>query len=619
MALVGDIVESVTDLPLGASTSTARSDGADFVINSIPFRVKSTDDTPYQRATAQFRKDQYDTGQTAGDQSLTGWWTRGQFSFHHGAGITYYEVSEGETILNRFKTGSYLDPFVPGKLTCQKKWTAYGSTFSGISQVDWLGNDLIVLDSSGDVTYGDLDATPSTYSPGGGTVVGFAISPTKFFALVSDSTVTEVDLSTGTPTTLYNGFASGTRGIWYAKSRLIVSDGDGTWYQLATNPTGPPVAVASTDAIFTAVEWDDRSCVTDTPGPVLIGNANKIYALTLDSTGTIPTLSAPVMVSELPPGEIVASMVHHLGFVILVTSAGVRVAVLSDSGQLTYGPVLIERQSPTLTPPVTSVGRYGTRVAVVIDNTTYEIDLSEEIGNGLEFGYIGRGSPFGTPTNAGMATYHYSTQLAWDDSTVWHSGTDLEEGTLTTGLHRFNTLEPKRFDSVRIVASGTAGSIGVTRVDADGTETSLYTMNVSQNKVLEIALRMDTSAEAVGLKFVLTPDAGDPTSGPTLLGYQLRALPEPKRQRLIKVPLLLNDVERRQPGRATGTLDSSWTRLSELEELESTNAIVSFSDLRTGEAGRAYIETIEFVNTTPPSVTSKGFGGGVLFVTLRKL
>jgi hypothetical protein len=160
----------------------------------------------------------------------------------------------------------------------------------------------VVLDGT-TVKYGNFNGTPSTYSPAGAaTVSAVTVSPTTIYAALNNGKIASLTTG-GTETTLYTGLTTTIRGIWYVKNRLLVSDSDNKWYQLATNPTGPPVAVASTDVIFTGTDWATNSCVTTSPGPILIGNSNSVYAASLDATGTIPTISAPVQVAELPPGE----------------------------------------------------------------------------------------------------------------------------------------------------------------------------------------------------------------------------------------------------------------------------------------------------------------------------
>lgn len=625
---VGLIVEPVLDVVATSSSSAAiyKGNGYDFNIAGLDFKVAPSLKQPYQRGTAQFQKDQLDTGHTAGDQSLTGWWTRGQFSFHKGAGITYYDtgttvrLNEDLTPLNHYADGEGLDPFDPGKVTCQRAWSAYSTAVTSVSYVSAIDANLVVLDGT-TLKYGNFNGAPSTYTPSGAATVRAATaSPTVVYAALNNGKISSLTMG-GVETTLYTGLTTTIRGIWYVKSRLIISDSDGKWYQLATNPSAPPQAVASTDVIFTGSDWAAASTVCDTPGPILIGNSNRVFIATLDSTGTVPTFSAPVQVAELPPGETISALAFHLGFVVLVTGAGVRIGILDNNGQLTYGPLLVERASATTTPPTTGIARYGTRASVVIDNRIIEIDLSQQVGQGLEFAWTGRGEPYtGSETAAGVTTISITTQVAWANNSLWNSSATANYGSgwIQTGFHRFAILEPKRFDSVRVNLNGTSGTCLIERVLSDGTTTSLYTIDASVSHVEEIDLQLTESQEVLALKFTLAPDPAHPTVTPVLLGYQLRALPEPRRQRMIKIPVLIDDVERRQPAKASGRTGSAWSRLQALEQAENSGAIVSFTDYRTGETGRAYIEATEFENTTPPSAHSPGFGG-IGFITLRKL
>lgn len=768
----GDVVEAVLEQPEGVAASARTGADGDVSIGGLPFRLAISDTNPYQRATAQFKKDQLDAGPTPGDQSLTGWWTRGQLSFHKGAGVTYYEVEEGETVLNRYNDSTGVDPFTPGAVTLDPDWaSATSDTHSTTNYVGSAGSNLVVLDN-GTTYYGAVGGAGTTYIPSGGSCIAATTGNGDIYTANSDMTISRIGLAevvttiygeqgfesssdswttgtllatqeaatsvlqsvaqadlgthslevtwpapgatgmsntirnitgltvgetyslvmrvfvptghpdvkafrafgpTGTTVTtknawvttsvtwtatatsaflglttaapvsgqkayidraiIYRGskttYASGTpidviythsvqlRNIFYAKDRLFVVDLTNAFYALPPNPLSIPTAIGAGDKVFT-VGGDQTWCCTDTPGPVLLGNGTRIFAVTVDASGDIPTLSGPIQVADLPPGESVRALAFHLGFLVIATTAGVRVAALSDSGTVSYGPLLVDFTSG---PTFTSIARRGSRVVVCGDHKLYDIDLSEQIGDGLEFGWAKLPSPFlGSEVNYGATLAPDLSIVAWSDSVTKHqSSTNLTaSGDLTTGYHRYATLEPKRFSSVKVRAAGAGGSITVSRVDADGTVTSLYTLDVSSAAEVDIGLNMMSAAEAVALKFTLTPKVGDATVGPTLLGYQLRALPEPTRQRLIQLPIAIKDVERRQPARSTGRTGGAWERLQALEDLETSGATTQFQDYRTGESATVYIEQMQFTNATPPTSGSSGFGG-VALVTLRKL
>jgi hypothetical protein len=316
----------------------------------------------------------------------------------------------------------------------------------------------------------------------------------------------------------------------------------------------------------------------------------------------------------LPIGENVRALTHHLGFLAIATDKGIRIGVLSDTGQLTYGPRLVDFTS---VPENTSIGKDAERVVVSADHALYDVNLAAQI-TGLEFAYAKRPTPYnGGETNYGVSV-HPTGVLPWSDSAIYQPSTGLvASGTLTTGYHRFATLEPKRFEAVDVRITGTEGSVAVARVDANGSVIPLFTIDAAASNRADIGLGLTSPVESLAIKFTLS--AGPGGTGPTLLGYQLRALPQPQRQRLIRVPLLIDDQERRRPARAAGHVGSAWERLKALEELEGSGTSVLYRDFRTGETANVYVESVEFENTTPPtSAQSSGFGG-TAFLTVRKL
>lgn len=755
----------------GGGALSDNGQGYDFAMGGQGFHVAPSDENPYERATAQFRKEQLDTTQTYGDQSLLGYWTRGQFSFHLGAGVRYYELSDAEQVLNRYSESVGVDPFEPGEVSLHPAWqAATPDTYANVIDVAPVSStDLAVL-HSGKVSYGALGAAGTVYQPtsavlavasGGGNIycaladktisrvglaytypelaahnfessvdgwagntafgayllptaisssadfafegtkslkvtwpatgdadkswVGFQstgltvgqaytmvanvrlavgtggkVKPVAVFnsagpTIATEGAFTEVsftfvagstaelvgfenaDLGAGgellyvdkvrfyegsrvgydngsTPTQAIYSHSKGIRELFYAKDRLFMMDEGGTWHQLAPNPAGAlPVAVASGDVMFTAT-LDTRWTVADTPGPVLFGSGSRIFAVAQDSSnGAFPTLTAPVQVADLPVGENVLALSGYLGFLAIVTTQGVRVGVVADSGSVTYGPRLVEW---TTHPGRTTVARRGESVFVAGDSRIIEVNLGAQIGQTLEFGFAELPlSLVGTETNYGLTAVG-TTLVAWADAKVdRQAATPAASGTLTTGFHRFSTLELKKFQTVRVRVGGTGGTVAVAKVLASGTVVPMYTLQVGTSSGEDVTLAMDDPAEMVGLKFTLTADG---SLTPTLLGYQLRALPAPKRQRLIRIPLLLHDVERRGTTRAKGKTGSAWERLSALEEMESTGGTFTFQDFRTGESGQCFIESVEHKGTTPPGRQSDGFGGFV-YLTIRKL
>ena len=115
------------DLPLNVGNPgtsgfwTNSGEDYDVAFGGIPFFLAPTDQNPYQRETAPYRKEQFDSSKEPGEQSLTGWWIRSQSSFHIGQGIKFYDPSSGESSPYRFADSQGVDVWTKGQVTLLKE------------------------------------------------------------------------------------------------------------------------------------------------------------------------------------------------------------------------------------------------------------------------------------------------------------------------------------------------------------------------------------------------------------------------------------------------------------------------------------------------------------------
>ena len=90
--------------PLGAAVSFENTNNTfDVAIGGQPFILAASDKYPYQRATATYRKQQFDNQPIPGEQSFEGWWLRSQSGFHYGSGVKYVEQYGSENVYFRFQ------------------------------------------------------------------------------------------------------------------------------------------------------------------------------------------------------------------------------------------------------------------------------------------------------------------------------------------------------------------------------------------------------------------------------------------------------------------------------------------------------------------------------------
>ena len=134
MAYASDIAEGLPltlSNPAGA-TYTPSGYAYDIAIAGLPFFLAASDDNPYRRVTAQYRKQQIDQSREPGEQTLTGWWLRSQSSFHYGQGIKFYEPIQDESLRFQYTESKGVDVWTKGQATLLKSVESQHITTGGI-------------------------------------------------------------------------------------------------------------------------------------------------------------------------------------------------------------------------------------------------------------------------------------------------------------------------------------------------------------------------------------------------------------------------------------------------------------------------------------------------------
>ena len=114
MAYGDDITEAIPYVlsnPAGSTNYTPTGPAYEIAIGALPFFLANSDEMPYRRVTAQYRKQQIDQTREAGEQTLTGWGVRPQSSFHLGAGIKFFEPQQEEPLRFQYTKPKSLDVF----------------------------------------------------------------------------------------------------------------------------------------------------------------------------------------------------------------------------------------------------------------------------------------------------------------------------------------------------------------------------------------------------------------------------------------------------------------------------------------------------------------------------
>jgi hypothetical protein len=416
----------------------------------------------------------------------------------------------------------------------------------------------------------------------------------------------------------------------YAKQRLLAGIGR-ELYELDSNKG----ATAGGHSLPTELyEHPNPSWIwtTISEGPAAFyvggyaGSQSSLYKITLDTANAnslgFPELNVPTVVVDLPEGEILNAFDVYLGtFGVLCTNKGVRVAVLSADGDVSYGPLLLETECKSVT--------FKDRFAYVTtlqgaESGLIRIDLSQPaVPNSLIFAYAWDVCAVGETANPVSTDFLGNTDrvvfgVPGDGIWIESASTLVPTGYLRTGYIRYNTLETKIYKLLQARIDTANGGIAIESIDSRDTTYNIGTFSQGAT-VPEINVNYPTTAqEYLGFKFTMTRSSTDSSKGPLFTGYQLKSLPAVPRQRLIQYPVFCYDHESDKFGNEVGYEGSAYERMSQLEAIENVGDTIRVQDMRTGEEYLGIIEEMDFMNKTPEDKRFSGFGG-TLLVTIRTI
>jgi hypothetical protein len=621
----------------------------DVAIGGMPFIYAISDQNPYIRQTAPYRKDQFDNQTEPGEQSLTGWWLRSQSSFHEGTGITFYDPAllPGDSTY-QFADSKGVNVWDVGQVTLLRNSTqghnitgpieTNGRAYQQLRSIQWSGTNGVLLHDEYDVDKIDTAGTVTHFIDyNSGTddrVYAICDDGTTAFWVTNDtgpSGKLEVNkkaltgTSTTSPTVMFTaaGITVTNATMEYVKERIIMCANNSV-YEFSSNASSLPTAVythGDSDHIFTSITASGTAIYV----AGYSGVQSNIYKFTLASNGTMPTLTQAITAAEMPTGEVVHKIYYYLGYMMIGTNKGIRVAAVAADGSLNYGPLIVETGQPCY--DFAARDKY-VWCATGVDGApgVIRIDLSNELST-LVFPYANDVyysgvSGFKTTSCAFLGetdrlAYCTANSGSADGYLYSEAASALmPTGYLTTGYIRYNTLEPKNFKRLLGRGDYTYGSMTLETVDADGTEYDVISYDATVPPVEVTTSQPTGSQEYLAYKFILYRDATDNTKGPIFKGYQAKATIATPRQRVIRFPVYCFDVETDKYNVLVGYEGRALDRIGQLETIEEDGDVVTWQDLTTGESRQCVIEQITFTRMTPPDRGFTGYGG-MLTITIR--
>ncbi len=358
----------LTDTSIWVNTDVAY----DVAIGGQPFIYAISDGRPYIRQTAPYRKEQFDNQTEPGEQSLTGWWIRSQSSFHNGAGITFFDPAlvsnEGAY---RFADSRNVDVWTQGQVTLLNEVSqehittgvveANGRAFQKLRSIKWNNTEGVLLKDAYDVDKIDTEGNVTHF------IDYNAGTDYPVFDICDDGTtaywVTRILDAGVDKTAVYSkpltGTSATTATLMFSSSSIVVNNAvmefvkerivlcvNNKVYEFATNASALPTAVythPSSSHVYTSIAASGAAIYVAGYN----GIQSTILKFTLSSAGAMPTLTTGITAAEMPTGEVIHKIHYYLGYMIIGTNLGIRIATVSDAdGSINYGPLIVQTSQP---------------------------------------------------------------------------------------------------------------------------------------------------------------------------------------------------------------------------------------------------------------------------------
>ena len=629
-----DITEGIPYVlsnPSGATNFSSTGEAYDVAIAGLPFFLMNSDDSPYRRVTAQYRKQQIDQSREPGEQTLTGWWVRSQSSFHLGAGIKFFEPVQEESLRFQYTESKGVDVWTRGQATLLNDTASF---YAGAAPAQLIG----VNDGTNDCIYvTDGTALKKITSAGSATTITQAGTASTIYSLTTDGSnyyfINGTKVHKGSvgaspaDSEIYNTPGVTRATIRFVKQRLILAIGN-VLYELNANATS---SATLPTALYTHpnANWV-WSSIAEGPQAIYVsgydpnGTSSSVFKISLDAAVPnslgFPTLSVPTVIIDMPEGERINDFDVYLGaYAVLATNLGFRVGIADATGDVQYGPLLF-KDAPCNSIAFRDNFAY---LATKVDGEAglVRVDLSTTVlGNSLFFPWAWDLIAASTSTTASQVAFFGNSDRAafTNGNNTWAESTTqvVAEGYLRTGYIRYNTLETKIFKLIQGRVSTVNGGLNIDSIDAENNYYRIGTF-AQGSAVPEVNVSYPQAAqEYLGFQFTLTRSTTDVSKGPLFTGYQVKSLPAIPRQRLIQYPLSCFDHESDHFGVEIGYEGAAYDRMSQLESVENVGDTIRVEDFRTGESYIGLIEELDFRNATPSDKRFSGYGG-VLLVTIR--
>ena len=540
---------------LGSSTSSSSDlvpDVFDVAVNGRTFRIDTLQEGQFRhrRESNPALRQQSDTSVVPGESSISrdDLWRATQTDFSHGAGQTFFDREDSDPAM--FASSRRVDVWdrwqvkllngtfrVRGSTATNLRLTQAGD-FTYLSEGQEVKHFTSGVAEAWTTVTGNPSATCEWITTDGYAVFAAYGSSGIFRTLRGTSSMTLINTL---PATL----------VGHVKGRLMAAFGSSIFNITDFASTDPPAALlahANTD--FAWVGFAEGPSNIYAAGHS--GGRSLIYRIGLTSDGT--SLSAPVVAGELPTGEQVCTIRGYLGFLLIGTSLGVRVASLDSAGNLVLGglirtPMPVRNFQPfdrfvwfgwsAIDATTTGLGRLDLSVFTQPLLPAYACDLEATATTGEVLSVA--------TFRDGRRIFSVSGKGVW----IENSAPSVIGGELTSSRFTFGIADDKVARFIDLRTEPLAGSVSISIVTPTETrELALFDSEGSTRPGAPLNAQQ-VRGEWFALRMYLRPHSGFPYGDPIVTRTTLRAYPAPTRSFTITVPLLLTDEGETRAGDPT--------------------------------------------------------------------
>lgn len=503
---------------------------------AIPFTVTldsrtfAIDMRNYRRSSlATLRDTVIGTGQA--DDSLfntDGAWWRYKHDWKSGAGQNVMDLGDNRVPTQFFQSVG-VNPWTESELTLHRATASSTTTVNG-SSIGLVATASYLYAYDSNDLYRTSDLTTWTQITGWtGTLNNCATDGIDLFVATSDR-LWKVTPASTVASSLVNAAHAG---VWYAGNRLLAVDAGATNQLHSVSSSGAKTAVMTHfQPSFTYTSVFAIGSKLYAGG--YAGLRSELYGFTVNSSGNLVVGAEVVSFSV---GEILNFALSHIGFVILCTNKGIRLASVSADSTLTYGPLIEEPGSVT---HAVAEGRYVWFTWNNIDTGltgTGRLDLAQ-FTQPMTPAFATDVYASGSSCSA-VARFSNQTVFAVPTTGVFKESTTtyVTSGYVTSGDIYFGTVEDKSITDVRASFEPLAAGEGVTMYVYDDQDEILNQAGSTVVNARDINVDLDGErADYFKVKVVLT---GDGTTTPTFQRWRIRAFPVVPPVEQFVVPLML--------------------------------------------------------------------------------